>query len=548
MAILEIEGKRIEVDDGFLKLRPDQQQSTVEQIASSFAPPAKKQGGTAADSLAQGLTFGFADEITGAVGAGVNSIANTFGKGTGESFSDAYTGIRDAARYNHQAYQENNPGKAMLAELAGGLVTGGVGAAKTGALHGAQKLRKLAAVGASEGAIYGLGSSDADTASGMVADTALGATVGGVTAGMIPSAARGASSLLKRAGSDVGSASDNLYQSAANRLKDSGVDLTTGQRLGSESVKATETTLEGSFFGGAVSDAFDKQRQQLQSRLFKMAGFADDDVADGVLTAESLDRAAQRFGQRYDEALNGKQVNLSSNEFVSELADVEARHTELLGIEQKKAVSDLVNQLLEKATKGPMGGREYQRVRSLLSKRQRQLYNTDNTISELYGSLKDALDNAFEAASGSTRALNEEYAHFRQLDKLFTNNAGAKANRLPLATLANMAQKSPGSREWREMTRAAYQVLGDSTPNSGTATRALNVGPLAAMATDPSLGVKSMALPLAASQFGARGMGADVMRNLMQGAQRSSGAVKRLGDVYQPVGLIGASAGVPLLP
>ena len=73
--ILEIEGKRVEVDDSFGKLNPEQQTAQVNEIAKSFAPAQKsvaqdKQinplmpaigGGLAAEVLGPGINQGFRD-------------------------------------------------------------------------------------------------------------------------------------------------------------------------------------------------------------------------------------------------------------------------------------------------------------------------------------------------------------------------------------------------------------------------------------------------------------------------------------------------------
>ena len=40
MATLNIEGRRVSVDDSFLKLSPEEQQTTVEEIAASFTAKA----------------------------------------------------------------------------------------------------------------------------------------------------------------------------------------------------------------------------------------------------------------------------------------------------------------------------------------------------------------------------------------------------------------------------------------------------------------------------------------------------------------------------
>lgn len=54
MATLNIEGKRVQVDDSFLKLAPDQQQATVDEIASSFGKPGLSAKDTAIDVAKSG--------------------------------------------------------------------------------------------------------------------------------------------------------------------------------------------------------------------------------------------------------------------------------------------------------------------------------------------------------------------------------------------------------------------------------------------------------------------------------------------------------------
>ena len=79
----------------------------------------------------QGLTLGFADEI----GAGVATAASYLDPRSesqsafeGMSAGDRYRAIRDSARGRSASYAEANPGKALTAEIVGGLGTGGAGA------------------------------------------------------------------------------------------------------------------------------------------------------------------------------------------------------------------------------------------------------------------------------------------------------------------------------------------------------------------------------------------------------------------------------------
>jgi hypothetical protein len=58
MPTINIEGRRVTVDDSFLKLSPAEQQSTVDDIASSLAAPPDKYQQAALDEQADLKTKG----------------------------------------------------------------------------------------------------------------------------------------------------------------------------------------------------------------------------------------------------------------------------------------------------------------------------------------------------------------------------------------------------------------------------------------------------------------------------------------------------------
>jgi hypothetical protein len=105
-----------------------------------------------ARSAVQGLTFGFGDELE-------SGLSGIVGSMQGEPFQQAYRQRYRELERRRKAFEEQYPGIAIPAELAGGLLTGGVGAARTGALQGLNQLSKLgkagrlAKVGAVEGGI-----------------------------------------------------------------------------------------------------------------------------------------------------------------------------------------------------------------------------------------------------------------------------------------------------------------------------------------------------------------------------------------------------------
>ena len=223
MATLNIGGKRVKVGDEFLQMTPEQQNAAVEEIAGQIgatSAPTQQQSGPATpppglqpgtreyadwaaqaaragqtlpqvsdpkftetqssvlDPFVQGTTFGFADELRGAVQGGLAAAQ-------GGNFGDVYNQTVDQSRgaLNHE--RSVNPIGSLGAELAGGMVTG-VGAggqlAGKGATLGMRALTS-AGVGAGQGALYGFGSND-----GNLQDRAIGAGVGALTGGAVGAA------------------------------------------------------------------------------------------------------------------------------------------------------------------------------------------------------------------------------------------------------------------------------------------------------------------------------------------------------------------------
>lgn len=143
----------------------------------------RNQEGSIADPIAQGATFGFADEIAGALGAAVGTLDPRL---SGTTFGERYRGIRDAARQGYSDFKERNPGTAFAAEIAGGVGTGALGAGRAAAAGVARSLPKLAGTGAAVGGVAGTGFSEADSVGGVVGDAATGTAIGGVAGGLLP--------------------------------------------------------------------------------------------------------------------------------------------------------------------------------------------------------------------------------------------------------------------------------------------------------------------------------------------------------------------------
>jgi hypothetical protein len=205
MATLNIEGRRVTVDDSFLKLSPDQQQSTVDDIASSLAGPAPdKYQQAAADEkadlkakgidedagmtrrLAHGATLGADSTILAAMQAPLEAYKHSVGLGEGYNYAKAREDqIMGDARANTGI-------AGSAAELLGGGVAGGA-LARSGITAGrflapnAGLLGRTAATAADAGALGGVaGFNEGNGLSDRLSQAGQGALTGAAIGGALP--------------------------------------------------------------------------------------------------------------------------------------------------------------------------------------------------------------------------------------------------------------------------------------------------------------------------------------------------------------------------
>lgn len=186
------------------------------EIIRYLASPQRAQGAalpTAAKALTtamQGPTFGFFDEIAGAVTAPVRAFSEDIPLG------EAYRQGRDVLRGANDSFMKQNPITGTALQIGGGLIVpGGAfkaganllrgGRAATAAAPAAQILSRPAQVGQAIGAgagyglLGGVGSSDAETVSGMLADGATSAALGAGGSGAAQILGAAASPIIRQA-------------------------------------------------------------------------------------------------------------------------------------------------------------------------------------------------------------------------------------------------------------------------------------------------------------------------------------------------------------
>ncbi len=402
------------------------------------------------DAGLQGLTLGFSDELAG--------IGNVLGSlGSSGSVVDRYRHGRDRKRQELEALQESNPLLSVGLEVAGGLLN---------PLGTGKKIGDMVMAGAKVGGLMGAGK--ADELSDVPGDMVQGAAVGAALPAVLAGGAETGQALLK------GGRPDKVKQKHIDTLKSIGVTLTTGQK-GRDATHSLETTIARGIGGGPLANAFEGQRQKVQAFYMRNAGVPKKYHKEGVVTQDMLDETRQRFTSRYDEIIGGDDIRLGDR-FLNDLAAAESKHRTMADVAQKKAVGEIIDDVLGRVTDGKISSADYQALRAAASEKQ---YASSGAIRGVYKDIKNALDKAFGAGLGADklaakRKLDQEYAGFKVLDDMFKRNSGATVAQgyLPLASMWRASKNKPVGKRWKEVAEASSALMGDTLGNSGTATRA----------------------------------------------------------------------------
>lgn len=330
MATLNIGGQRVKVGDDFLRMTPEQQNAAVEEIAGQIGgqqpspqtppvpstPPAGFKPGTREyadwaaqaaragqalpqvsdpaftetqssilDPFVQGTTFGFADEMRGAVQGGLAALQ-------GGDFGSTYNQTVDESRNALAHERKVNPWGSVAAEVAGAIPTGmGVGgqlAGKGATLAG--RMASGAGVGFGQGALYGAGSSE-----GNLADRGKGALLGGALGGVVGGAIPLASNAIAQA---VQKGQQGQVLNAAARAAPAADELkTAASQVFEQATGGTPLAISDNaffrFLGGVKSQA-DKLRinsnlDQKSVGLLEMMMQTADDISRGGTVVDMKD-------------------------------------------------------------------------------------------------------------------------------------------------------------------------------------------------------------------------------------------------------------------
>ena len=271
MATIEIGGKKIEVDDVFLEMTPEEQDAVVDDIYSELQNSGEVQPvrqsmdlgsslpgplgqfqntSTAFQSGAQqGMTLGFGDELEAGMFAVPEAIGGMF-QGKGFDLGQGYNQALERARSANQGAQELNPVANVAGNITGNMTL--AGALPTFSAGAAPTIGSMAGRGALDGLVYGgitgFGSGEglSDRLTGAATGGALGSALGGVAGGVAGALANKATAAAAPTSEQIGSAANDAYSAARQSqavFKDTTTkELADGIALAAQDARISEVT------------------------------------------------------------------------------------------------------------------------------------------------------------------------------------------------------------------------------------------------------------------------------------------------------------------
>ncbi len=249
----------------------------------------------------QGLTFGFSDEIEAMIRSMIPGGPD-------------YNVARDKIRQEINDYRAANPGKAITMEIAGSLATNALAGlyGKARGLISASKevpsLPKVAKIGAAEGALYGLGTSESETLAGQATDTATGMLIGGAVPAGLTGTVRAGGGLFRSVADftreKLGTRASNAVQAELMRLVEESKlpvdkiiqDIIDGRLMADNKTLAAALknyVLEGGEAGAAVLErgaARAKETSEIAQRALResLTPGMDENVIRGMRQADEV--------------------------------------------------------------------------------------------------------------------------------------------------------------------------------------------------------------------------------------------------------------------
>lgn len=492
MTTLNINGRRVKVDDSFRILSPEDQERTVNEIASQMgladqpdpapdAAPADGMG-TAEDILRSGgagLRSGL-EGIVGAPGASADMTRSLGGwigeqlgsRDIGETIGQGINYLNPLTAFGPSPDQLRAATDAVIGEAHQPQTTAGKYARTVGEFVPSAALSSVAGGGpmASTLARYALAPGLASEAVGQAVEGSPYEQYARIAASLLaPMAISGVERLISPYGGRI--SPERLR--AADTLRAEGIQPTAGQTTGSRALLATESEL-----GGArMADILDDQSRAFTEAAMRRAG------QSGTATPENMAAMRDRLGQGFTD-ISARSTLRADQGLVSDMNRTMQEYGRTLPSDQRQIVGRLGQDIVDrfKSGSGSMPGAEYQTIRSRLGRMAQSARNSDPEYSSALRGMRNALDNAMARSippedAATWAQLRREYGNMKVLEKAATG-AGADAamgNISPArlrqaSTTGRQGAYARGEGDFDQLARAGTIGL-NRLQDSGTATR-----------------------------------------------------------------------------
>lgn len=421
----------------------------------------------------QGLGFNMLDEAV----AGASTLL-------GGDYDYNVSRMREAER----RAAEDHP-VAYYGGTIGGAVGTGVGMASSGASLGANAInagwRLPFVAGASGleglalGGAYGFGAGEG--LEDRLDKSETGAKWGLGLGAAMPFVVHGASKLGEKIVSPFRTSPERT--AAANLLRQEGVPLTAGQKTGSNWLRYRESELGG----GRAADMMDEQARAFTNAAMRRAG------GSGLADPDNLSVLKGRIGKGFED-ISARNTLRVDQGVVDDMNRAAREYARVLPADKKSVFQNLGNDIAErfKVGGGRMSGKDYQVIRSRLSRMSKNYRNSDGEFADAIRGLRDALDKGMErsinpADAGLWSELRRQYGNYKVLNR--ASGGGGEAAGLGIispaqlrmaASSGNREGFATGANEFTKLAKAGQAIM-TPLPNSGTAQRMAAQGIAAAI-------------------------------------------------------------------
>lgn len=459
MATLNIGGKRVKVDDSFLKLSPEDQQKTVDEIAQSMGSGPQSEGmGKAFASGAMRGTASLAGAAMKAVPAG-NLIAAALGKKNPYSTENLTSGI-SAVTGGYSDYQPVGT-KEEYARTVGEFAPG----AALGAVTGGGSLLAQGGNFLKFGVAPALTS---ETAGQLTKDTPVEPYARAAAAIATPFAIQGARRLIT-----PNPISAERARNAEILRKEGVKSITAGQKVDSKALKGAEATLGG----GKASRIQDAQAEEFTHAVLRRAG-----INARRATPEVMDDAYKTIGAKFDKVAEGHIINPDKpliNDIQKIVYNAKQDITQL-----PPRVETMAKRIVEDLQKGITPER-YRRLSHELGK---FAYGArkDPQLSDVYYALRDSLDDALTRTIqksgdikrlGEMKVLRKDYSNLKTITKVMAKSGDTTEGLISPAALRQTVSSGAGQTnyvrgkgDFTDLARAGANIM-KPLPDSGTSGR-----------------------------------------------------------------------------